>query len=79
MWNFIYFFVHYFNHWNNAEVEKWKLAAEMKDAQLGSLKSQINPHFLFNAINNIRALILEDKEKARTMINRPGLIIRYIC
>ena len=46
-WNMIYFCVHYFNNWNQAEIEKWKLAAEMKDAQLGSLKSQINPHFVF--------------------------------
>lgn len=76
-WNMIYFCVHYFNNWNQAEIEKWKLAAEMKDAQLGSLKSQINPHFVFNAINNIRALILEDQEKAREMLLNFSDLFRY--
>lgn len=76
-WNLIYFSIHYFNNWNQAEIEKWKLAAEMKDAQLGSLKSQINPHFVFNTINNIRSLILEDKEKARDMLLNFSDLFRY--
>ncbi|MEM6966839.1 MAG: histidine kinase [Bacteroidota bacterium] len=76
-WNLIYFSIHYFNNWNQAEIEKWKLAAEMKDAQLGSLKSQINPHFIFNTINNIRSLILEDKEKARAMLLNFSDLFRY--
>jgi len=77
IWNLIYFFIHYFNNWNKAEIEKWQLAAEMKDAQLGSLKSQINPHFVFNALNNIRALILEDPEKAREMLLNFSDLFRY--
>jgi len=76
-WNVIYFCIHYFNSWNQAELEKWKLAAEIKDAQLGSLKSQINPHFIFNTINNIRSLILEDKEKAREMLLNFSDLFRY--
>jgi two-component system LytT family sensor kinase len=76
-WNMIYFCIHYFNNWTKAEVEKWKLAAEMKDAQLGSLKSQINPHFVFNTLNNIRSLILEDKEKAREMLLNFSDLFRY--
>ena len=76
-WNLIYFSIHYFNNWNQAEIEKWKLAAEMKDAQLGSLRSQIKPHFVFNAINNIRSLILEDKEKAREMLLNFSDLFRY--
>jgi len=76
-WNMIYFSIQFFNNWNKAEVEKWKLAAEIKDAQLGSLKSQINPHFVFNTINNIRSLILEDKEKARDMLLNFSDLFRY--
>ncbi len=76
-WNLIYFSIHYFNNWNQAEIEKWKLVAEMKDAQLGSLKSQIKPHFVFNTINNIRSLILEDKEKAREMLLNFSDLFRY--
>lgn len=77
IWNLIYFFIHYFNNWNKAEIEKWQLAAEMKDAQLGSLKSQINPHFVFNTLNNIRALILEDKDRARDMLLNFSDLFRY--
>lgn len=76
-WNLIYFSIHYFNNWNQAEIEKWKLAAAMKDAQLGSLKSQIKPHFVFNTINNIRSLILEDEEKAREMLLNFSDLFRY--
>lgn len=76
-WNVIYFFVHFFNNWNQAEIEKWKMAAEIKDAQLGSLKSQINPHFVFNTLNNIRSLILEDHEKAREMLLNFSDLFRY--
>lgn len=76
-WNLIYFFVHYFNNWHYSEIEKWKLVAEMKDAELGSLKSQVNPHFVFNSINNIRALILEDKDKARDMLMNFSDLFRY--
>ena len=76
-WNLLYFTVHYFNNWTQAEIDKWKLTAEMKDAQLGSLKSQIKPHFVFNTINNIRSLILEDKEKARDMLVNFSDLFRY--
>lgn len=77
VWNVIYFFIHFFNNWNQAEIEKWKMVAEMKDAQLGSLKSQINPHFVFNTLNNIRSLILEDKDKAREMLLNFSDLFRY--
>lgn len=76
-WNLLYFTVHYFNNWTQAEIDKWKLTAEMKDAQLGSLKSQIKPHFVFNTINNIRSLILEDKDKARDMLVNFSDLFRY--
>lgn len=76
-WNMIYFCVQYFNRWSQAEVEKWKLVAEMKEAQLGALKSQVNPHFVFNTLNNIRALIREDSEKARDMLLNFSDLFRY--
>lgn len=76
-WNLFYFCIHYANNWHYSEAEKWKLLAEMKDAQLGSLKSQINPHFVFNALNNIRSLIQENPEKARDMLLNFSDLFRY--
>ena len=77
MWNSLYFMVHYLHNWKNAEAEKWQLAAAMKEAQLGNLKAQVNPHFMFNAINNIRALISEDPEKAKDMLLNFSDMFRY--
>ena len=76
-WNLIYFSIHYFNNWTLAEIDKWKLDSVMKEAQLGSLKAQIKPHFVFNTINNIRSLILEDEEKAREMLLNFSDLFRY--
>lgn len=45
--------------------------------QLDALINQLNPHFLFNAINNIRALILEDPERSRTMLASLSEMLRY--
>jgi sensor histidine kinase YesM len=78
VWNVIYFFVHFFNNWNQAEIEKWKMAAEMKDAQLGSLKSQINPHFLFNTLNSLYALALTKSSKTPEAILKLSGLMRYV-
>ena len=59
MWNLIYFFYKLFTSYRQSEIEKWKLMAAVKDAQLIALKSQINPHFMFNSLNNIRSLVVE--------------------
>lgn len=77
IWNSIYFMIHYLHLWKDAESEKWKLVASMKEAQLGNLKSQINPHFIFNAINNIRALITENPDKAKDMLLNFSDLFRY--
>ena len=59
------------------EVEKWKLESEIHRAQLDNLFDQVNPHFLFNSLNNIRSMILEDKHRARDMITSFAELFRY--
>lgn len=51
--------------------------ALLHQTQLDALISQLNPHFLFNAINNIRALILEDPERSRAMLASLSDMLRY--
>lgn len=51
--------------------------ALLKQTQLDTLINQLNPHFLFNAINNIRALILEDTERSRAMLAALSDMLRY--
>ncbi len=77
IWNLIYFFFQYFAKFQTAEVEKWQLDAQVKEAQLSALKTQIRPHFMFNTLNNILALILEDKHKARAMLINFSELLRY--
>jgi hypothetical protein len=49
----------------------------LQQSQLQSLLAQLNPHFMFNCINNIRALILEDPTAARTMLAHFADMLRY--
>ena len=76
-WSLVYFSYHFFSQYKQTEVEKWKLEAAVKDAELMALKAQINPHFIFNSLNNIRSLIIEDAEKARDMITHLSDLLRY--
>lgn len=77
VWTALYFSYHFFRRYTQAEIEKWKLEATLKEAQLAGLRTQINPHFMFNALNNIRALILEDGQKARLMLTHLSDLLRY--
>ncbi len=53
------------------------MALNLKEAQLVTLQQQLNPHFIFNCINNIRALILEKPEHARDMLAHMAEMLRY--
>lgn len=77
IWDLAYLSYKLIHQYHTTEVEKWKLVAEVQKAELGTLKSQINPHFMFNALNNIRALILEDPTIARDMLTKFAEIFRH--
>ncbi|MCG8385228.1 MAG: histidine kinase [Cytophagales bacterium] len=76
-WQLLYFVFQLFFNFRRSEVEKWKLEAAVKDAELIALKSQINPHFIFNSLNNIRSLVVENPERARDMITHLSGLLRY--
>lgn len=76
-WSGLYFVIRL---WNDLVIEKEH--AEKADllaqkAQLQMLRYQLNPHFLFNALNSIRALVEEDKEKAKKIITELSEFLRY--
>ncbi len=59
------------------KIERLELENSLKESQLNTLKGQINPHFMFNSMNNIRGLMLEDVEKSREMLTRLSDLLRY--
>lgn len=61
----------------NNKMDRMEIENNLKDSQLNALKGQINPHFMFNSLNNIRGLILENPEKSREMITRLSEMLRY--
>jgi len=77
VWGLIYFSVHYFENYKKAEIESLIWEAAVKDFELKTLKSQLNPHFMFNALNSIRALIQEDPNNAQNAVTKLSNILRY--
>lgn len=59
------------------ELANAQLQASLKEAQLRSLSNQLNPHFLFNSLNNIRFMIHEDAHRAEAMLVGLSEILRY--
>ena len=76
-WSALYFAYQYLQRTREVEIEKWKLSATVKDAELNALKAQINPHFIFNSLNNIRSLVIEDSERARDSITHLSDLLRF--
>ena len=76
-WLCVYFFYHIFERLQRMQIEQLHLAASVKEAELRALKSQVNPHFLFNSLNSLRALIDEDAPKAREAVTRLANMLRY--
>lgn len=72
IWSVLHFIYNYFERSNKA----LKLEAMVKEVELNNLKSQLNPHFIFNALNSIRALVDENPNKAKEAINQLSSILR---
>ncbi|HEY0939765.1 MAG TPA: histidine kinase [Steroidobacter sp.] len=60
-----------------AELRQSELIRALQSAELKLLKSQLNPHFLFNSLNSVRALIAEDPARARDAVTQLSGLLRY--
>jgi hypothetical protein len=76
LWALIYHVYQYSDRSRKSEVEKIKLLASVKDFESKMLRAQLNPHFMFNAMNSIRALIIENPEKSQTSITKLSNLLR---
>lgn len=73
----VYYVIRYFQGLQREEKEKSELNLKNREMQISLLKSQINPHFLFNTLNSINTLIGSSKEEARKVITQLSDIFRY--
>lgn len=71
----IYFIM---TEWLRSQREKQELAKETLQSELKFLKSQINPHFLFNTLNSLYALTLKKSDQAPEIVLRLSEMMRYM-
>lgn len=76
----IWLLAYHLFHFYHREVQITKMNAELsliaKQAQFDSLSAQLNPHFLFNSLNSIKALIIENPQIARRAVDLLSEILR---
>ena len=77
LWTVIYVIFVYSNKLSTMELKESAAALKLKEAQLNSLIGQLNHHFLFNSLNNIRSLMLEDVSKSREVLTSLSDFLRY--
>jgi two-component system LytT family sensor kinase len=75
-WTLIYYFYHYIEKSRKQQLDTLKLESLVKELELKTIKAHINPHFIFNALNSIRALIDENPGRARTAVTELSNILR---
>jgi len=76
IWSVIYFGYHFFERSRQQEIERLQWAASINETELNNLKSQLNPHFMFNAMNSIRALVDEDPKQCKKAITQLSNLLR---
>lgn len=64
-------------HRYRAELHQAQLGKALQAAELRLLKSQLNPHFLFNALNGLRSLIADEPARARDAVTQLARMLRY--
>ncbi len=77
-WSLVYFVNHYFRAMRKNELDNLKLNSQKQQIELALMRSQLNPHFLFNSLNSIRALISDQPVEAKSGITKLSNLLRNI-
>ncbi len=72
-----YYVVIYNQEFKTRKIQESELKQSLKTAELDMLKSQLNPHFIFNSLNSISSLTLTNPEKAQEMVISLSEFLRY--
>lgn len=73
----VYYLILYYDDVNEKNQERSQLETMLKSSELEMLKSQINPHFIFNSLNSIASLTIISPDKAREMVVKLSEFLRY--
>ncbi len=73
----VYYLLINYQNFKDKLIREAELKALIRESELNSLKSQFNPHFLFNSLNSISSLTLISPEKAQEMIIKLSEFLRY--
>ena len=76
-WSALYLGLKHWRAWQAARERALKSEALAQKAQLEALRYQLNPHFLFNSLNSLRALIEDDPRRARRMVTELSEFMRH--
>jgi sensor histidine kinase YesM len=76
LWVVFYFAYQFFNKSRQQEIKNLQWESLQNQIELNNLKSQLNPHFMFNSLNSIRALIDIDKKNAKESITKLSTLLR---
>ena len=76
-WILLYLLYHYLRRVHMAEAETLRLELAKREAELSALRAQLNPHFLFNSLNSLRALISENPTRAQEAVTALAALLRY--
>src|SRR5579884_486786 len=77
IWSALYLSITGMRQTREARRNEIDMKLALGEAELKALEAQINPHFLFNCLNSIRGMIVEDPARAQDMITRLANILRY--
>jgi len=75
-WVLIYYFYHFIEKSRRQQMDTLQLESLIKALELKTIKAHINPHFIFNSLNSIRALVDENPQRAREAVTELSNILR---
>jgi len=77
LWSTLYFVIKFWLEWKTQKEQTEKAVLLAQSAQLQMLRYQVNPHFLFNSLSSLRALVRDDQKQAEKMILQISKFLRY--
>ena len=76
IWTLFYFSFHFFQNYRKEEIKNLQWEASANEIELNRLRAQLNPHFIFNSMNTIRALVDDNPKQSKENITKLSKILR---